>query len=253
MTLRVFISGASSGLGHALARRYGARGAVLGLAARRHSQLQALSRELNACAAYAVDVRDAHAVAGAAAEFIAVHGCPDIVIANAGVSAGTAAAHAEDLAVTREIMETNVLGLAHTFQPFIGAMLERGGGQLVGIASVAGYRGLPGAGAYCASKAAAITYMESMRLELHASGIAVTTICPGYIATAMTSGNPYPMPFILSAERAAERVIRVIDRRRRYAVIPWQMAFVSRLLRVLPGALYDRIFASAPRKPRRRT
>jgi short-subunit dehydrogenase len=252
MTLRVFITGVSSGLGRALARHYATRGATLGVVARRAAELQTFAAEVTTrCAAYAVDVRDAEALAQAAAQFVAEHGCPHIVIANAGVSAGTAARCAQDLPVTREIIEINVLGLAHTFQPFIPAMQAAGTGQLVGVASVAGYRGLPGAGAYCASKAAAIAYLESMRLELRESGISVTTLCPGYIATPMTADNPYPMPFLLSAERAAQKMARAIERRRAYAVIPWQMALVARLLGILPVAVYDRLFARAPRKPRR--
>ena len=123
--------------------------------------------------------------------------------------------------------------------------------NLVGIASVAGYRGLPGAAAYSASKAAAISYLESLRVELRGSGINVVTICPGYIITPMTANNPYPMPFILSAEAAAQRIVSIIDSGKTFAVFPWQMTVVARLLRVLPNWLYDRLFGNAPRKPRR--
>jgi short-subunit dehydrogenase len=119
------------------------------------------------------------------------------------------------------------------------------------MASVAGFRGLPGAGAYSASKAAAITYLESLRVELSGSGIAVVTLCPGYIDTPMTERNPYPMPFLLPVDEAARRMVRLIDRRQKFAVVPWQMGIVGAVLRVLPRWLYDRLFRNAPRKPRR--
>src|SRR5262249_32138641 len=154
-------------------------------------------------AIYCGDVRDAQSLRDAAANFVARFGAPDIVIANAGVSVGTSTAHTEDNEVFRAVQDTNVLGLVHTFQPFLAPMLAARHGTLAGIASVAGFRGLPGAGAYSASKAAAIAYLESLRVELVGTGVAVVTICPGYIATPMTEGNPYPMPFLLRADRAA--------------------------------------------------
>jgi len=129
-------------------------------------------------------------------------------------------------------------------------MRAAGGGKLVGIASVAGYRGLPGAAAYSASKAAAIAYLESLRVELRESGIKVITVCPGYVSSPMTSGNPYPMPFIISADDAASKIVSIIERGKQFAVIPWQMAFIARVLRVLPNWLYDRLFTGVPRKPR---
>jgi hypothetical protein len=200
---------------------------------------------------YALDVRDDAALRAAASDFISRHGVPDLVIANAGVSVGTDPANAGDLRVLRDVIDTNVIGVANTFQPFIAPMRAAGTGVLVGIASVAGYRGLPGGSAYSASKAAAIAYLESLRVELHGSGVSVVTVSPGYIATAMTARNPYRMPFILTADRAASKIARLIERRRSYTVIPWQMAIVARVLRLLPNPLYDRLFARAPRKPRR--
>jgi NAD(P)-dependent dehydrogenase (short-subunit alcohol dehydrogenase family) len=252
LTLKVFITGASSGIGEALAVYYAAQGATLGLAARRGEALAGLNQRLggrHAC--YALDVTDAPALHAAAADFIDRFGAPDIVIANAGVSAGTLTEHEEDLAVFRRLMDINVFGMAATFAPFIPAIRAAGGERrLVGIASVAGIRGLPGAEAYSASKAAAIAYLESLRLEMRPYGIKVVTIAPGYIETPMTEINPYKMPFLLPVDRAAERFAAAIARGASYTVIPWPMGIVAKLLRALPNWLYDRLFTSAPRKPR---
>ena len=249
---RVIITGASSGIGAALAHRYAASGATLGLMARRASALRDIAAPLPVrCETYPLDVRDAAALGEAARHFIATHGCPDIVIANAGVSVGTLTEHAEDAGVLEEVLDTNVIGMVNTFRPFIAPMRERGSGSLVGIASVAGYRGLPGAAAYSASKAAVISCLESLRVELHATGVNVITLCPGYIATPLTEKNPYPMPFLMSAEQAAAKIVSLIARGRRYAVIPWQMAVVARALRLMPNWLYDRLLAGVARKPRR--
>ena len=249
---RVVITGASSGLGAALARHYAGTGATLGLIARRRPELERLAAAFSTpCEIYPLDVRDAAAVAAAARDFTARHGCPDAVIASAGVSVGTLAEHAEDIAAFQDVLDINVMGMVKTFHPFLEGMKRRGSGTLCGIASVAGYRGLPGAAAYSASKSAAIACLESLRLELRASGIAVVTVCPGYIATPMTEKNPYPMPFMMSADAAAAKVAALVARGKPFSVIPWQMAVVARVLHVLPDWLYDRLFAGAPRKPRR--
>lgn len=248
--LRVFITGASSGIGEALARHYAAAGASLGLAARRAERLDALVQELpGEHRRYALDVADAAALRSAAADFSAA-GCPDIVIANAGISAGTLGESVEDLDAMQRIFATNVIGMANSFQPFIPAMKSRGSGRLAGIASVAGIRGLPGAGAYCASKAATIAWLESLRGELRGSGVRVVTIAPGYIATPMTAVNGYRMPFLMPADEAAGRFARAIRRGTSYTVIPWQMGAVAKLLRLLPDPLFDAAFARAGRKPR---
>ena len=251
MPLKVFITGASSGIGAALARHYAAQGATLGLAARRAAQMQTLADSLSTqVCVYALDVADGAALVAVAQDFIARHGVPDIVIANAGISAGTRSELAADIAVLSRIMQINVLGLAATLQPFVAPMRERGGGALVGIASVAGFRGLPGAGAYCASKSAAITWLEALRIELHGSGVDVVTICPGFVATPLTAVNRNPMPFLLEAPEAARRIARAIAAKQRLAVIPWQMRLVFFFLRRMPNWLYDRLFARAPRKAR---
>ncbi|MGH8619705.1 MAG: SDR family oxidoreductase [Burkholderiales bacterium] len=248
----VFITGASSGIGAALARHYNRQGATVGLVARRRDVLEALARELDKPIVLTADVRNGEAMTNAARYFIAQAGVPDLVIANAGVSVGmVTGGKPEDISVFQEVMDINVLGAVHTFQPFVAAMRDRGHGTLVGIASVAGFRGLPGSGAYSASKAALISYLESLRVELHGSGVQVSTICPGYIATPMTAHNPYAMPFILEADEFVARMARAVAAGRRFAVIPWPMAIVGSVLRVLPDWLYDRLFAGAPRKPGR--
>ncbi|MHB0926287.1 MAG: SDR family oxidoreductase [Gallionellaceae bacterium] len=249
--MKVVISGASGGLGLALARHYLERGAIVAAFARRGELLQVLAAEFpDQVYCYALDVRDAPAVQHAANDFIARAGCPNVVIANAGVSTGTLTEYAEDLDAFQQVMDINVLGMVKTFQPFIAAMRATRQGTLVGIASVAGFRGLPGAGAYSASKAAAISYLESLRVELRGSGVKVVTICPGYIETPMTALNPYPMPFMLEADEAARRIARAIERQTAFTVIPWQMGLAGRMLRLLPRWLYDRLFAKAPHKPR---
>ena len=251
MALKVFVTGASSGLGEALARHYAAQGAQLGLVARRADLLHALAASLQPTPAlYALDVRDADALCKAAGDFISRFGVPDIVVANAGVSKGTLTEHASDLEVFRQVFDTNVMGMVNTFHPFIVPMREKGNGTLVGIASVAGFRGIPGGGAYSASKAAVITYCESLRVELRDAGVSVVTICPGYIRTPMTNVNRFKMPFIIPVEEAVVRFARAIDAKTSFTVIPWNMGLAARVLRIMPNWLYDRVFSHMPRKPR---
>ncbi|HEX2198906.1 MAG TPA: SDR family oxidoreductase [Burkholderiales bacterium] len=240
--MRVVITGASSGIGEALARHYAAEGAELGLISRRPPPGDLPGRVTH----YPADVTNASALARIAGDF----GRADLVVANAGVGAGTRGEDLADVDKLRRVLEVNVAGLAATLAAFAPAMREAGRGTLAGIASVAGFRGLASNGAYCASKAAAIAWMESLRTELHGSGVAVVCVCPGYIDTPMTRVNRFRMPFLLPADEAARRIARVIAARRRLAVIPWQMAAASLVLRAMPGWLYDRLAARAPRKPR---
>ncbi len=245
------ITGASSGIGLALARQYLHQGAHIATFARRGDMLQMLAVEFpEHVSCYAINVCDVSAVQGACEDFMSRVGVPDVVIANAGVSVGTLTDYAEDIESFRQVMDTNVIGMVNIFHPFISPMRQTGHGTMVGIASVAGFRGLPGAGAYSASKAAAISYLESLRVELHGSGVKVVTICPGYIRTPMTVANPYPMPFILDVDVAAGRMVSAIKRQSAFSVIPWQMGWVGFLLKRLPRWLYDRLFAKAPHKPR---
>lgn len=248
---RIIITGASSGIGAALARHYAREKYTLGLIARREEHLRQLAAGLDTTTEiFPLDIRDSGAMQNAANCFIEKYGCPDLVIANAGVSTGTLTELPEDLAAFKAVLDINVLGMVHTFQPFIAPMRAAGRGSLAGIASVAGYRGLPGAAAYSASKAAAISYLESLRVELRSSGINVVTICPGYIDTPMTARNPYAMPFLLGVDEAAKRIAKIIASGSSFAVLPWQMAIVARVLRILPNWMYDRLFSDAPRKPR---
>src|SRR3954467_2501771 len=244
--MRVVITGASSGIGEALSRHYAAQDSILGLISRR----QAGAGLSGTVVSYSVDVTEVAGLERAAADFVARFGAPDLVIANAGVGVGTHSDELADIEKLRRVLDINVTGLAATLAAFAPAMRKAGRGTLAGIASVAGFRGLPGNGAYCASKAAAIAWLESLRTELYGSGVAVVCICPGYIDTPMTRVNRYRMPFLLPSDEAARRIARAIAARRRLAVIPWRMAAVSVLLRAMPGWLYDRLAARAPRKPR---
>lgn len=248
--LRVFVTGASSGIGAALARAYAARGATLGLLGRREEALRALAAALPGHHhLYAVDVLDHAALARAAHDFIAANDGVDVVIASAGISHGTSTERRDDLALFESVFATNVTSTVATFSPFIEAM-KRGAGprRLVAIGSVAGVRGMKGAGAYCASKAAVHSYAESLRLEMRPHGIRVVTIAPGYIDTPMTRNNRFPMPFLMPAERFADQALRAIDAGRGYRVIPWQMGVVAKVLRLLPNPVFDALFMHAPQK-----
>jgi len=258
---KIWITGASSGIGRALAIHYAKQQQplLLALVSRRVSELDSLQAELLShyqvqSLVYALDVRDEAALKGAAEHFIETHGVPNVVIASAGVSRGTLTEFSEDIPAFQAVMDINVMGMIHTFHPFIQAMkLARKAeqqAQFVGFASVAGIRGLPGAGAYSASKAAVISYLESFRVEMANFDIAVTTIAPGYIRTPMTAINDYPMPFLMDADLAASKFIQAIETKRRYIVIPWQMGWVAKLMRMIPDCLWDYLMKKAPHKKR---
>ena len=254
MNKLVFITGASSGIGQALATRYALAGWRLALCARRGETLEAWCRDrgwpAERWSVYPADVRDVGAITAAGRACLERQGLPDVVVANAGISVGVDTAEFEDLEVLRATFETNNLGLAATFQPFLKPMRARRAGTLVGIASVAAIRGLPGHGAYCASKAGVVAYCESLRGEARPYGIRVVTLLPGYVATPLTARNDYPMPFLMTPEAFAARAFEAIQAGRSYRVIPWPMAIVAKLLRVLPNALFDRLLAGRGRKKR---
>lgn len=250
----VYITGASSGIGQALAAAFAARGYRLALVARRTEAVaawaQAQGLAADRWAVYGADVRDTAAITAAGRACIAAQGLPDVVIANAGISVGVDTAIESDLEVMRRVVDTNLLGTAATFQPFVQPMRDRRRGQLVGVASVAAMRGLAGHGAYCASKAGVLSYCESLRLENRPFGVQVLTLVPGYVATPLTARNPYSMPFLIPADVFAERALRAIESGARLRVIPWPMGVVARLMRILPVPLYDRLFSGRGRKPR---
>lgn len=247
---RVFITGASSGIGAALASSYAAQGAQLALLGRRCEALEALRDALPGDhRIYVLDVRDRVALHEAARDFLS-GGPVDIVVASAGISVGTLTEELDDFEVFQAVIATNLNATVATFEPFVASMRQRGNGRLVGIASVAGVRGLPGAGAYSASKAAVRAYCESLRVELRGSGVSVITLAPGFIKTPMTANNPYKMPFLMPVERFAQQAVRAIERSVSYKVIPWQMGWAGKLLRLVPDGLYDRIAARRERKPR---
>ncbi|MEJ8857203.1 SDR family oxidoreductase [Variovorax robiniae] len=250
----VFITGASSGIGQALAARFYDAGYSLALVARRTEQIASWAAERKLDAAryrvYGADVALIDSIVAAGKACIAEQGVPDVVIANAGVSIGMDTAERSDLDVMASTFATNNVGLAATFHPFVAAMAARGSGRLVGIGSVASIRGLPGHGAYCASKSGVVAYCESLRGEMRASGVKVVTICPGYIDTPLTQGNRYGMPFLMKPEAFADQAFRAIEQGVSYRVIPWQMGVVAKLMRVLPDAVYDRAVQGRGRKKR---
>ena len=250
----VFITGASSGIGQALAARYAQAGYRLALVARRTADMQAWADaqglDAGRCQVYGADVAEVQSIVGAAQACIATQGVPDVVIANAGISIGMDSAVRDDIDVMARTLAVNNTGMAATFHPFIDPMRQRGQGTLVGIASVAAIRGLPGHGAYCASKAGVLSYCESLRGELRGSGVRVVTLLPGYVDTPLTRANRYAMPFLMPADRFAAKAVRAIARGVSYRVIPWPMAVVAKLLRVLPNPVFDALLAGRPRKAR---
>lgn len=250
----VFITGASSGIGQALALRYFQAGYRLALVARRASVVESWASahgiSTDGYQIYSADVAVPDSIIAAGQACIARQGVPDIVVASAGISIGMDTAMREDIAVMAQTFATNTIGTAATFHPFIQPMVQRGSGALVGIGSVAGIRGLPGHGAYCGSKAAVIGYCESLRGELRASGVQVVTICPGYIDTPLTQKNSYGMPFLMQPQVFAEKAFKTIAAGDSYRVIPWQMGIVAKLMRLLPNGVYDKLLVGRARKPR---
>ena len=249
-----FITGASSGIGQALALRFHQAGYRLALVARRTAEVKSWA-EANGISAssyeiYSADVAITDNIVAAGKDCLARQGLPDVVIANAGISVGMDTAERDDLEVMARTFATNNIGMAATFHPFVQGMTERKSGTLVGIGSVAGIRGLPGHGAYCASKAAVISYCESLRGEMRPFGVRVVTLSPGYIDTPLTRQNRYSMPFLMQPQDFANQAFQAIAQADSYRVIPWQMGVVAKLLRALPNAVFDKLLAGRPRKRR---
>ena len=256
MSRLVFITGASSGIGQAMAKRFYRAGYSLALVTRRMGAVQAWATEhrIDAarCHIYRADVAIIDSILAASQDCLQRQGLPDVVIACAGISIGVDTTQRSDLEVIVRTFATNNTGTAASFHTFIGAMVKRGSGVLVGIASVNGIRGLPGHGANCPSKAAIISYCECLRGELRGSGVRVVTLCPGYIDTPLTRKNTYRMPFLMHPDAFAEKAVRVIEAGVSYRVIPWQMGLLAKALRLMPNWLFDRVLAKRPRKPRNR-
>ena len=244
---------ACGGLGQALARELFAQGskvALLGMNLSALSELAALAPER--CAVYVLDVSDSAVMQEVAEDWISHAGLPDLVIANAGVAGGFDSAQANDLAVMRRMLEINLLGPATTFQPFIKALQTQPQARcaLVGVASIAGWRGMPGNGAYCASKGGLIRYLQSLRAEMRGSRISVHTVSPGYLRTPLTAGNRFAMPGLMDAHPAARALLQAVAKGREQIVLPRRIGWLSRLLDCLPDALHDRVLRNQPRKPR---
>ena len=254
MAKLAFITGAASGLGQALAWRYHLAGAELALVGRRPSVIKSWAEQRgispDCYKIYSADVAVVASIVAAGEACLRQQGVPDVVAACAGISIGVDTAERADLDVMALTYATNNVGTAATFMPFIKAMRQRRYGTLVGIGSVNGIRGLAGHGASCASKAALISYCESLRLELRGSGVQVVTLCPGYVATPLTQGNRFGMPFLLQPQDFAERAYRAIEAGASYRAIPWRMGVVAKLLRLLPNPVFDRLFAGRQRKAR---
>ncbi|MDA8229870.1 MAG: SDR family NAD(P)-dependent oxidoreductase [Magnetospirillum sp.] len=247
----VLITGASSGIGEALARAYSRPGATLFLSGRDEARLETVAaacRDLGArVESMAIDVADREAMAAwvTAADARAPL---DLVVANAGISAGSGML-GESGDQVRAILATNIDGVVNTVLPALPGMQARGRGQIAIMSSLASFRGMPGAPAYCASKAAVRVWGEGLRGWLAPSGIHVSVICPGFVTTRMTADNRFPMPFLMDGGRAARIVIRSLARNRGRIAFPFVMLALVRLFAALPDALADRISRRMPRKP----
>ena len=252
MVSNAVITGACGGLGQALCRNLIARGAAVALVGLHRPTLEALQALApERCRIYTPDVANAQAMRAMAEDWMAAHGAPDLVVANAGVAGGFDTAQADDLAVMRRMLEINLLGVATTFHPFLNAMRTQGqAGALVGVASIAGWRGMPGNGAYCASKGGLIRYLESLRAELRGSALTVHTVSPGYLRTALTAGNRFAMPGLMEPDEAATQLLQAVARGREHIVLPRRIGWLSRALSLLPARWHDRILLGQPRKPR---
>lgn len=246
----ILITGASSGLGEALARAYAHPGVFLALTGRDAARLASVGDACRArgaaVATAAIDVTAAVALEGWMLEIDRSHPL-DLVIANAGISAGTGLG-AESPAQTRSIIAVNVDGVVNTVTPLIGALTGRGRGQIALMSSLASFRGFPGAPTYCASKAWVRVWGEGLRVELARRGVEVSVICPGFVTTRMTQANQFPMPFLMTAERAAQIIVRGLARNRGRIAFPWPMYVLSWLLAAQPPGLTDLVLRRTPPK-----
>ncbi|HXG09050.1 MAG TPA: SDR family NAD(P)-dependent oxidoreductase [Gemmataceae bacterium] len=237
------ITGASSGIGWELARLLAAEGCKVGLIARRREPLEALVQQVGQAGGMAAlataDVGDRDQTLAAVREISARLGPVDLLIANAGFGITTQVDPLNSLDIAA-MMRVNFLGVVYAIEAVLPEMLRRGRGHLAAVSSLAAYKGMPGKMGYCASKAAVNAFLEGLRIQLHSRGIAVTTICPGFVRTPLTADNPYPMPWLLEADDAARRILRALRSRRKVYNFPWQMTLVTRVARWLPDWLVAR-------------
>src|SRR5690554_6034291 len=247
----VVLTGSCGGIGRTVAAALLESGASVALVGRDEAVLAELvSLAPERARSYTPDVTDSVAMNVVANDWTAAFGAPDVVIANAGVAGGFDSSESSDLAVMKRMLEINLLGVATTFQPFIAAMREQRRGTLVGMASIAGWRGMPGNGSYAASKGGLIRYLQSLRAELRPHGVTVTTISPGYVKTPLIAGNTMHMPGMIEPAPAARRIVAAIRAGREKATVPKRTGLISRGLGLLPDRLVDRNLMREPRKPR---
>lgn len=243
----VLITGASSGIGRALAVGLGARGARVGLFARREEVLLEVAKEVEGAGGRALvlagDVRSAADVERAAVRMREHWGQIDVLVANSGIGVVAPASQLK-ASVAADVITVNTIGVVNSVAAVLPDMLARRSGQLVVISSLAAFRGMPKSAAYSASKAAVSTFFESLRVDLRGSGVDVTTIHPGFIRTPLTAGRKGKLLFLMELKDATPRIIRAIERRRRTYAFPWQLANIVRLIRWMPDALYDRLAAN---------
>lgn len=241
--LRVFITGASTGLGRGLALHYARSGAHLGILARREGLLRELEKELETKGAkvsvFAGDVAQTPFMQACANEFVEQAGGVDLVVANAGVGikSGILEGNAEEIAW---LMGINVVGVTNTVVPFVPHMLKQGSGVLCAVSSMAGHRALPGRTAYSASKIAVKTFMDGMRMDLHQTGVHAMTLCPGFVDTPLTKDNPQMM-FVIDVDEAVEEMTQAIANRRRTKTFPWQMNLLKEVVTRAPEALVRKL------------
>lgn len=238
------VTGASSGIGAEMARQLASQGVAVGLIARRLDHLEALAREISnaggRAAAAQADVSSRAQVLSACSYLETQLGPTDLLIANAGVGLSSNG-QALDVAGFEQMVAVNLLGPIYTIEATLPGMLDRGSGHLVGISSLASYRGLPGSAGYCATKSGLSTFLESLRVDLAPRGITVTTVHPGYVATPMTANARHPKPFEIDADTAARIILRAVRSQKATVNFPWQMAALMSLIRRLPTAIYDRL------------
>ena len=241
----VLLTGASSGIGEALAVAIAEKGAIVGLLARRETLLVDLAKRCEVAGGkariFACDVVDTDTVQNAADKLRSEFGHIDILIANAGIGGNNQETRDLQPEAVKEVIDINLLGAVNSVHAVLTQMLERGSGQLVAISSLAGFRGLPKSAAYSASKAGMTAFFESVRLDVQHKGVAVTIIQPGFIKTPLTAGRENSMPFLMELDDAVPLFLKAIEKKKKFAAFPWQLATIVRAGRIFPAWLYDKI------------